>query len=91
MLYHCGEKTTALVLANMITTMKVRHAGLRRRKVESKDGWTLPSWTAKNIRKVSFTVTNHRLLLIATLMFVCVFNALPYFMSINYILPISLV
>lgn len=34
--YHGGENTNALVLANMVSPMKVRHAGLRRRRVKAK-------------------------------------------------------
>lgn len=42
--YHCGENTNALVLANMVTPMKVRQAGLRRRRVKPK--WPHDAFTS---------------------------------------------
>ncbi len=53
-LYHCGANTNALVLANMVTPMKVRQAGLRRRKLRAK--WPNAAFTtARNIVNMPFT------------------------------------
>lgn len=43
LLYHCGENTNVLVLANMVSPMKVRPAGLRRRELKAK--WTMDAFT----------------------------------------------